>query len=333
MAEALQICPNDHPPFPAVCVGFAAALEALGYSVTTVFLAPARGGVDVPGRRYMARDALPPLAAKRPFAVVLTHRYKGYRAGCAVDSRLQISLAHDFGMLRGWRRRLPARLTRKRVAFAGVSTAVAEDLARDAGRPCATLPNPVDPVALQEQALDRTEARRVLGLAADGYCIGVVGRLHWWKRPAFAVEGFQRALAELGGDAQLAFVGSGEEAKRLRQGPNIVLAGFVPEARRHLRAFDVVLSTSTEREAFGMSLVEALAAGVPVVCADQPGPREATGGCARYFDSNDPDALAAALVAARREGDSAAAGHQHVVRNLSPAVVAERLRKLLPAPP
>ena len=333
MAEALQICPNDHPPFPAVCAGFATALEVLGYSATTVYLAPARGGVEAPGRRYVSRRALPALAATGPFAVVLTHRYKGYRAGCAVDSRAQISLAHDFGMLRGWRRRLAARLGRKRVAFAAVSTAVAEDLARDAGRPCATLPNPIDHAALREGLLDRAEARRALGLAAEGYHIGVVGRLHWWKRPAFAVEGFQRALAALGNDAQLVFVGSGEEAQRLRHGPNVVLAGFVPEARRCLRAFDVVLSTSTAREAFGMSLVEALAADVPVVCADQPGPREATGGCARYFDGNDPDALAAALVAARREGDSAAAGHRHVVRNLSPDATAERLRKLLPALP
>ena len=335
MAEALQICPNDHPPFPAVCAGFATALEALGYSVTTVYLAPARGGAEVPGRRYISRRALPALAAENPFAVVLTHRYKGYRAGCAVDSRAQISLAHEFGMLRGWRRRLPARLGRKhkQVAFAAVSSAVAENLARDAGRPCATLPNPIDHAALREELLEPAEARRALGLAADGYCIGVVGRLHWSKRPAFAVEGFQRALAALGNDALLVFVGSGEEAQRLRQGPNVVLAGFVPEARRCLRAFDVVLSTSTAREAFGMSLVEALAANVPVVCADQPGPREATGGCARYFDGNDPDALAAALIAARREGDSAAAGHRHVVRSLSPNATAERLRKLLPPLP
>ena len=327
MPEALQICANDHPPFPAVCTGFAAALETLGYSVTTIYLEAAAG--EVPGRRYLPPDALPGLAGDDAFAVVLTHRYKGWRAGLAVNSRCQISVAHDFGMVRGWRRRIRARATRKPITFAGVSNAVAEDLERDLGRPCATLPNPIDHAALQENLLSRTEARDALGVATDAYAIGVVGRLHWWKRPAFAVEGFRRALPALGSDAQLVFVGSGDEAERLPYAPNVVLAGFLPEAPRYLRAFDVVLSTSTAREAFGMSLVEALAASVPVVCADQPGPREATGGCARYFDGDDADALAAALVAARREGDSAAAGQRHVAENLSPSAVAERLATLL----
>ena len=213
--------------------------------------------------------------------------------------------------------------------FAGVSSAVADDMARDLGRPCATLPNPIDHAALQANLLSRAEARDALGVAKDAYAIGVVGRLHWWKRPTFAVEGFRRALPKLGSDAQLVFVGSGDEAERLPKAPNIVLAGFVPEAPRYLRAFDVVLSTSTAREAFGMSLVEALAASVPVVCADQPGPREATGGCARYFDGNDVDALAAALVAARRERDSAATGQIHVAGNLSPSAVAKRLAALV----
>ena len=327
MPEALQICANDHPPFPDVCAGFADALEIIGYAVTTIYLEAAAG--EAPGRRYLSRQALPALAGDGAFALVLTHRHKGWRAGLRVNSRRQVSLAHDFGMVRGWRRRIRARATRKSVAFAGVSSTVAEDLRQDLGRPCATLPNPIDHSVLQQNLLSRAEARRALGLAMDAYAIGVIGRLHWWKRPAFAVEGFRRALPALGSDAQLVFVGSGDEAERLPRASNVVLAGFVPEAPRYLRAFDVVLSTSTAREAFGMSLVEALAASVPVVCADQPGPREATGGCARYFDGDDADALAAALVAARREGDSAAAGQRHVAENLSPSAVAKRLATLL----
>lgn len=329
--RALQICPNDHPPFVTVCSGFEAALQALGYAVATVFFAST--GLSDGARRYLTPRALPALAAGRPFDAVLTHRYKGYRAGLAVPSRAQVSLAHGFGMFRRRRRRLRQRLTRKAVAFAGVSTAVAEDLARDLKHRCSTLPNPIDQEALQASLLDRNAARSVLGISADAYVIGVIGRLHSWKRPMLAAEGFRRAQPALGDDARLVFVGSGRLESAVPQAPDIALTGFVPEAHRYLRAFDVVLSTSTNQEAFGMSLVEALAAGVPVVCADQPGPREATGGCARFFDSDHADALAEALIAARRQGFSATPGYRHVAENLSIAAVSQRLEALLEAPP
>jgi len=70
---------------------------------------------------------------------------------------------------------------------------------------------------------------------------------------------------------------------------------------------------------------------VPVVCADQPGPREALGGCARFFDGADADALAAALGAARCGPNDAlsAAGYRHVVENLSVPAVASRLVALV----
>ena len=326
--RALQICPNDHPPFVTVCRGFEAALQQLGYAVTTVFFAST--GLDAPAeRRYLAPRALPRLAAAGAFDAVLTHRYKGYRAGLAVPSRAQVSLAHGFGMFRRRRRRLRRRLARKAVTFAGVSTAVAEDLARDLKRRCPTLPNPLALEPLQASLLDRHAARHALGLDANAYAVGVIGRLHGWKRPMLAVEGFRRAQAALGADARLVFVGAGALESAIPQGPAITLTGFVQEAHRYLRAFDVVLSTSTHREAFGMSLVEALAAGVAVVCADQPGPREATGGCARFFVGDDADALADALIATRREGFSPLPGYRHVAENLSVAAAAQRLEALL----
>ena len=328
--RALQLCPNDHPPFGDVCAGFEAALSELGYAVTTVFFAPAGIGAAPATRRYQPPKTLRQLAGEQAIDLVLTHRYKGYRAGVALPSKAQVSLSHGFDMFKRRRRRWLARLARKPVAFAGVSGAVAQQMARHLGRPCGTLPNAIDAAALRARLLDRLAARQALGLPADGYLVGVVGRLHWWKRPLLAVEGFSRAGQRLGPNAKLVFLGAGDEAANIPRRPDIALAGFVPDASRYLRAFDVVLSTSSEREAFGMSLVEALAAEVPVVCAEQPGPKEALGGCARFFADADADALARALVAVRRAPDAAlcAAGYCHVAENLSIGAVAGRLAAL-----
>lgn len=329
--RALQICPNDHPPFGDICDGFEAALAQLGFDVTTVFFAPA-GVAPAPATRRYGRPAeLRRLADRVAFDLVLTHRYQGYRAGTACAAHQQVSLSHGFGMFQRRRRRWRGRLTRRRVAFAGVSTAVADEMAGHLGHPCATLPNPVDVETMRAGLIDRPAARRALGLGAGAYVVGVVGRLHWWKRPLLAVEGFSRAQPTLGPAAQLVFLGDGALASRMPRRPDITLAGFVPDASRYMRAFDVVLSTSTEREAFGMSLVEALAAEVPVVCADQPGPREALGGCARFFDGADADALATALVATRQAPDAGLSqtGYRHVVENLSVSAGANRLAALV----
>ena len=328
--RALQLCPNDHPPFVDVCAGFEAALGSLGYEVTTVFFAAAGVGPPPPGtRRFRPPRRLRELAGGRVVDLLLTHRYKGYLAGAAVPSLAQVSLSHGFGMFRRRRRRWRTRLNRKRVAFAGVSGAVAAELAEHLGRPCATLPNAIDLPALGARLLERPAARQALGLPAQGFLVGVVGRLHWWKRPALAVEGFRRARPHLG-DARLVFLGDGDLAASIPRAPDITLAGFVPDAARYFRAFDVVLSTSTVREAFGMSLVEALGAQVPVVCADQPGPREALGGCARFFPDADADALAKALVAVSQGRDAAmqAAGRRHVAEHLSVEAAAARLAAL-----
>jgi glycosyltransferase involved in cell wall biosynthesis len=67
-------------------------------------------------------------------------------------------------------------------------------------------------------------------------------------------------------------------------------------------------------EGFGLPLLEALAAGTPVVASDLPVLREVGGGLARYAPAGDAEAFAAALQSALEEPGDAAARRAHAAR-------------------
>jgi len=290
--DALQLCPNDHPPFAEICAGHAAALGQLGYRVRTVFFASRAASPPGAGFDFDYAPASR-LSGTGRVDLLVSHRYRAYRAGIDLargsSSPRHVVVAHEFGMFRRLSRRLRRRLrTPRGTQFAGVSDPVAEDL-RASGIPSpVVLPNPVDAGAIREGLRSRSAARKSLGIPETVFAVGVVGRLHPKKDPLRALRVFERFARE-DPDARLAFVGNGPLEKELvhAAGPNVVLAGFRAEVRALLAAFDIVLSCSTEREAFGLALLEALAAGVPVVAADRPGPRYVLGPCGTYFDTDD----------------------------------------------
>ena len=334
---AVQICPNDHPPFQDVCSGHAQALALCGYRVRTIFLASAssrRAASEV----IPATDLAEVLGAERPDLLV-AHRYRGYRAGIRLARRLDIAehiaIAHEFGFFararRRWRRRL---LGDGGCRFAGVSDPVAEDL-REAGVPAPlVLPNPLVADHLRAGLRSRTDARAELGLDREGFVIGVVGRLHPKKDPRRALRTFER-FRQTHPLARLVFVGDGELREGLERGAaaGVAFAGFRSDARELLRAFDVVLACSTQREAFGLALVEALAADVPVVCASRPGPRFVLGDCATYFDSDDELVAALRRAAEGRLVDDRVARRARLEQMFSVEALAGRYRSALAGRP
>ena len=222
ISRFVQICPNDGPPFLDLCQVYANAAGNLGLAATTVFLGPSRVEPAPAGNCYLnapdlratgalagkLRKLLPELSG----SLVLCHRYRSYRVFARSGARAArvIALAHEHGFFRRKRRRLSRLLFGRRVLFAGVSPTIVEELERVAGS-ALHLPNALDLETLQWS--DRVAARRELGLPADGVCIGVIGRLHYKKNPALALDSF-RLFHERAGPAHLAVVGDGD----LRQG-------------------------------------------------------------------------------------------------------------------
>jgi glycosyltransferase involved in cell wall biosynthesis len=308
-ARALQLCPNDHPPFLDLCRNHAAALERAGMVVDTVFFGAPRGerwedatylGIERGTRQMTAR--LREFAAGRGYGLVIAHRYRAHqvvtRARDIFADATFVTVAHEFGMFARWRRRWRRRLFANGVLYAGVSQAVADEMLRY-GVPrqqTLVLPNPIDVARFDAAVLPREAARERLGASADARLIGVVGRLHPKKRPQLALEGF----AGLGDEFQLMFVGDGAQrgslealAAQLGVAERIHFAGNVTDASRYAAAFDAVIVASTREEAFGMALLEAMLARVPAICADVPGPRSVLGPGGVYFC--DAASLTAAL--------------------------------------
>ncbi len=156
-----------------------------------------------------------------------------------------------------------------------------------------------------QPAPDLPEGRRMLW----------VGRLDRQKGFPVAVRAFQAAAKEFP-DLSFVVVGEGRDRVAVERLPPagracVRILGAVPNdlLPPYLAGADVFVSPATGQESFGYVLVEAMAAGVPVVASDIPGYREVVTNevDGLLVPPGDPDALAAAI--ARILRDPALADH------------------------
>ena len=114
--------------------------------------------------------------------------------------------------------------------------------------------------------------------------------------------------------SRLVLIGSGPDeagvrdlARKLGLLQDVTFVGEDPDVVRHLAGAGLLISTS-EFEGFGMSLLEAMACGVPVVTTNSGGVREVVSdACARVVDVGDVEGLAAAATDVLRDEDLARA--------------------------
>ena len=97
-----------------------------------------------------------------------------------------------------------------------------------------------------------------------------------------------------GGDLQDLGANLKELARELGIGDRVMFLGQVPEARLYFRAFDV-FALSSDNEPFGMVLLEAMAAGVPLLATACGGAKEVVEGVGILFPPGDAEHLAQGL--------------------------------------
>ncbi|HZX16391.1 MAG TPA: glycosyltransferase [Pseudomonas sp.] len=346
----LQFCHGYDGPFLDCARQYAALFVGTPYKVCTVYLtgkpsAEVEQGSasdevifldyssrQVRGLKLKAIRDLKRIAASRDFKFCIAHRFKPIYVALLGSDLPVIGVHHAFGDYKRRTRQLFANLFRKRLALLGVSNAVRDDM-----RACLpnwpaerieTLYNRIDIVAVQAEQVSREAAREHLGLPQNAWVVGNVGRLHPDKDQATLIKGFAQALPQLPAGSLLAIMGSGglepalkALAQELNVDEQVRFLGQVAYGRRYFKAFDVFALTS-DHEPFGMVLLEAMAAGVPVICSDCGGGREVAQGVAQLFPLADAGALAAGLVslskldtatgAALRQGQLLKLGKEYV---------------------
>ena len=149
----------------------------------------------------------------------------------------------------------------------------------------------------------RAELRQGLGIAPDAVVVGFVGRMTADKGLVELMDAFE-GVARRHPEAVLLFVGDYEERdrppsavmERIDRVPFVRRAGWQADTAPYYGVMDV-LALPSYREGFGAGLLEAAAAGVPVIASDIEGCRDAVDGgvTGLLVPAQDARALEAAL--------------------------------------
>jgi glycosyltransferase involved in cell wall biosynthesis len=136
--------------------------------------------------------------------------------------------------------------------------------------------------------------------------LGIVCRLTAWKRVHLAVEAAALSRCEL------VVIGDGEERARLEamakeRGAAVRFVGYRPDPRPFVAACDAILSTA-ESEPLGLSVLEALSMGRPVIAFAAGGVPEIVEHERTGFLVQEATAAALATAIARAQADPAALG-------------------------
>ncbi|MFH8577762.1 glycosyltransferase [Streptomyces zaomyceticus] len=259
----------------------AAGIEADGTPVTHLGMA---GNRDIGALPRLAR-----IVRQGRYDLVHTHLYRacvyGRTAARLAGVRRVIATEHSLGEtqiegrpLSAGTRALYLASERLGTSTVAVSPSVARRLA-DWGVPpdrIQVVPNGIETDRFAYDARARRRARRILGLPEDAYVVGGVGRL----TPGKKFDRLVRAVASVP-EARLLLVGEGEQREELLRvaresgaADRVLLAGACedpptgaspgPSLPELLAAMDAFVSTSPD-ETFGLAVVEALAAGLPVL--------------------------------------------------------------------
>jgi len=250
---------------------------------------------------------------------IVTHRFRPARIagwlGWFHRFRRVVTVFHGLGEFDPFERRLTFRLLLRNAIKVGVSEAVRRDLIEHvpgAGEDdTVAIDNALDLEKLRANYLSRERARRELGLGAEEFVIGSTGRLVYLKGYKYLIQAFSDANIP---ESKLLIIGASrgsragtlptpaneceteviEQIATLGLQDRVVLAGRIDNASRYARAFDCFVLPSLS-EAFGLVLLEAMAAEVPCIGTICGGIPHVLGDAAPLVPMADSHALQQAL--------------------------------------
>lgn len=160
------------------------------------------------------------------------------------------------------------------------------------------VPTHIDPAAY-ERPETRPAARAALGIGQDAFVLGTVSVLRSWKGHDLLL-GAARDLAAAVPGLRIVIVGEGPQGERLRARVEdeglreiVTMTGHREDVAELLSAMDVFVFPSTGNEGVPQAVLQAMAAGLPVVASSLPSVAEVVreGETGLLFASGDGSAL------------------------------------------
>lgn len=321
-------------------------VESLGIQVHALGLM-ARGGFDrrvVPALRRLMRELEVELVHSHLYHANLYGRLAAWREGIPV-----IASVHNTYSRRKWHRHLINHLL-ARMSFR--ITAGSADVERDilvhdrvAPEKLVRLPNCID-LDRVSTSLSPAVAKQRLGFGAADLVIGTVGRMEEQKGHAFLLDAFARLrhMPDVPSSSlRLLIVGDGrlksateQQAARLDIADACRFPGSIKDLADIYRAIDIFVMPSMW-EGLSLAMLEAMAAGLPMIATDVGGARDVLGEGLRGMlaPAGDAEALAMAmrdlLIDTGRRVATADSGCRHVRENYSVAALSRQLAELYAA--
>ncbi len=298
--KILQILPADDIGIGLIRKEISLSLPASEYEVTLVFLTGSLQSElndneksilfsftksEIKGPSFKVLRKLYIFLKKENFDVVITHRFKAFQLIQKLNKIIKIprciSVTHGFGDFKRFSRRISLYLyTDDKWLFVGVSESVSSYLKSlnngAISKQVITINNAINCAAKIPRILSTISSRQQLSIPSDAFVFGTVGRLVSSKGQYDLLQAFHLIHHTIP-NSMLIIIGEGPNENKLKQyihdhnlHKSIFLLGSVPEAYRYIRAFDTFILPS-HKEGFGLVLVEAMAAKLPIIATNTGG--------------------------------------------------------------
>ena len=283
---------------------YAKAIISAGHEITTVFLTGS-ADIDtiettvtdhvefccftarqLRNNKYQVSRKIRHIWQQGQFDLAICHRHKPSfvfsLARIGLRQAPMLSVVHALGQYKRRSRRIHARTlyasNQNNTCIVAVSEAVKSDIHQDFNDtpPCSvlTVANVIDIELIENNQLRRIDARRQLTVSDDDFVIGNVARLVADKAQQDLLTAFAEIIQsnlQLATKTKLVIIGSGQLETRLKQqaqslgiSQSVVFSGDIKRASSLMSAFDLFVLSSTV-EPFGLVLLEAMAARLPIV--------------------------------------------------------------------
>ncbi len=263
------------------------------------------------GLRIKAKKSLLQYSAEEQFDVMISHRFKPLDLMLKLNKKLNIprciNVVHGFGDFDRFYRRATLRCyLDEKWRFVAVSNPVKDYLLdlkcgfNDAN--VRVIKNAIDIDKAVMGLLSNAEARSRLGLDSTDYVFGTIGRLVNVKGHTHLLKAFSQVSQRMP-HAKLVIIGDGglrdelnKEIEQLGLSGKVIMAGHIESAYQLMSALDVFVLPSLE-ECFGLVLLEAMVAKLPVIASKVGGIPDVVGeSLGTLVEPADVTALAQAML-------------------------------------